>query len=289
MPVLLARSVSAARQRELFVRFGITSVQDTIAGRLSTGYFPKDMKPYYTDSACTIYHGDCRGVLPDISGISCAVTSPPYNQKIDQFKASGFKAEGNAQWAKRISSSYGDSIDESEYRRIQVEVLDLIFESSVENASCFYNHKCRWRDGELLHPIDIVRDSRWNIRQEIIWARHGSLTQNARMFPPSEERIYWLRKGDFRWNEDANRWMSVWRLDSAKMTQHPVCFPSQIPERAIFATTGEGQLVLDPFMGSGTTLRAAKDLGRKAIGIEIEERYCEIAAQRLSQEVLQFG
>lgn len=70
---------------------------------------------------------------------------------------------------------------------------------------------------------------------------------------------------------------------------HPCPFPLELPKRCIAATTDLGDVVLDPFMGSGTTLRAAKDLGRKAIGIEIEERYCEIAAKRLAQEVLDFG
>lgn len=66
--------------------------------------------------------------------------------------------------------------------------------------------------------------------------------------------------------------------------QKPVSLLKYLLARAVFA-----QVVLDPFMGSGTTLRAAKDLGRKAIGIEIEERYCEIAAKRMSQSVLNFA
>jgi site-specific DNA-methyltransferase (adenine-specific) len=67
---------------------------------------------------------------------------------------------------------------------------------------------------------------------------------------------------------------------------HPNEKPIDLPGRFISWHTVPGDLVLDPFMGSGTTLRAAKDLGRKAIGIEIEERYCEIAAKRLRQEVI---
>ena len=68
-----------------------------------------------------------------------------------------------------------------------------------------------------------------------------------------------------------------------------MAYPEEIPARAIAAVTDPEDLVLDPFMGSGTTLRAAKDLGRRAIGIEIEEKYCEIAAKRLSQEVFDFA
>jgi site-specific DNA-methyltransferase (adenine-specific) len=76
----------------------------------------------------------------------------------------------------------------------------------------------------------------------------------------------------------------VWRIPFESGSEHPAPFPLKLATRAISSTNAA--LVLDPFMGSGTTLRAAKDLGRKAIGIELEERYCEIAAKRLGQEVL---
>ena len=74
--------------------------------------------------------------------------------------------------------------------------------------------------------------------------------------------------------------------DSSRCFAHLAQMPEALSERPILLTTNEGGLVLDPFAGSGTTLRSAKNLGRRAIGIEIEERYCEIAAKRLEQEVL---
>jgi site-specific DNA-methyltransferase (adenine-specific) len=80
----------------------------------------------------------------------------------------------------------------------------------------------------------------------------------------------------------------VWYMPPAGLEDgdHPAPFPESLPTRAIGSTNAT--LIVDPFMGSGTTLVAAKNLGRKAIGIEIEEKYCEIAAKRLSQEVLEF-
>ena len=68
--------------------------------------------------------------------------------------------------------------------------------------------------------------------------------------------------------------------------EHPTPKPEQVMRWLVTQSTEIGDLVLDPFMGSGTTLVAAKNLGRRAIGIEIEERYCEIAAKRLSQGIL---
>jgi site-specific DNA-methyltransferase (adenine-specific) len=81
---------------------------------------------------------------------------------------------------------------------------------------------------------------------------------------------------------------AVWVGPSEPREDHPTAKPMWLMQRLILASSEPGNTVLDPFMGSGTTLRAAKDLRRRAIGIEIEERYCEIAARRLEQEVLDF-
>lgn len=114
------------------------------------------------------------------------------------------------------------------------------------------------------------------------------MTLNARMFAPSDERILWFVRDSLRWkwNKDAVGYMTVWTITYTQNKPHPCSFPDELPRRCIVATTDPGDLVLDPFAGSGTTLVVARQLGRRAIGIEIEERYCEIAAQRLAQAAL---
>jgi len=248
------------------------------------------VKPYYQDAHATIWHGDCLDVLPRIGGkVQTTVTSPPYNQlgiRIPE-KPSGMHSSNG--WIKNVRAiGYGDDMTEEMYTEWQCDVAAVVLGFTKPNGSFFYNHKIRYRDTVLVHPIDMVRRfNGWKIRQEIIWDRGGSMVLNARMFAPSEERVYWLIRGkEWVWNQDAMK-MSVWAFNPVVgFDGHPCPYPYQIPERCILATTNPGDTVLDPFMGSGTTLESAKKLGRKSIGVEIEERYCEIAAQRLSQEVL---
>ena len=112
---------------------------------------------------------------------------------------------------------------------------------------------------------------------------------NAKMFCRFDERILWFDKGSHKWHQEATRWGTIWRIARRQQQQgklHPVEFPDTIPLRCIRATTDRGDMVLDPFAGSGTTGRAAKDLGRRAILIELEERWCGTSANRLRQEVL---
>ena len=250
------------------------------------------MKPYYEDGAVTIYHGDCREILPTISGAACTVTSPPYNTLGPRIPAEGTHKMAGDAWLEKVNAvGYSDDMPEDEYAEWQLSIAALVAVSSAAGASFFYNHKVRYRGlGDLVHPLDLVRQfATWSLRQEIVWARDGGVAFNARMFCPSDERVYWMVKpgAPHKWNQSSASDFTVWKIrQEIGLDGHPCPYPVKLPMKCIMATTDPGDVVLDPFMGSGTTLRAAKDLGRKAIGIEMSERYCEIAAKRCAQEVL---
>lgn len=250
------------------------------------------MTPYYQDDLVTLYHGDALEVMPGLSDVACVVTSPPYNTLGSRIpaKVSGLWAKRMTGFASKVNAvGYADDMDELAYLAWQMAIGEAAASASRPGASMFYNHKLRYRDKVVLHPIDIVRAfPGWSLRQEVIWDRPGSMTFNARMFAPNDERIYWLTRdgADHTWNQMAASWLTVWRLRPDTGSKHPAPFPSDLPSRCIQATTAPGDIVLDPFSGSGSTVYAAKSLGRRAIGIELDERWCEMAAQRCSQEVL---
>lgn len=254
------------------------------------------LEPYYEDGAVTIYHGDSLELLESMTevGVACTVTSPPYNTLGSRIPSNPTGKMAGDRWAAKVRErGYADDMTEPEYVAWQRYIARAVLDVSAPGASFFYNHKVRYRDAAPVHPIDIVREfGPWRLRQELIWARDGGIALNARMFCPSDERIYWMVKpGEpHKWNQPSASLMSVWKIRQEIGTDgHPCPYPLMLPSRCISATTDPGDLVLDPFMGSGTTLRAAKNLGRKAIGIDISEAYCELAAKRLSQEVLDFG
>lgn len=249
------------------------------------------MNPYYEDDAVTIYHGDCIEILDGLDGINAVVTSPPYNT-LNGSTVSGGGIHKKSGWSEKVRTiGYSDLMSEADYWSWQSEIASAIARSTVPGASFFWNHKLRYRKNCPIIPSDYCRKwPGWSLRQELVWARDGSMVLNARMFPPSDERIYWLVRdgGPHKWNQEyGNRSTSVWNIRQVVGNDgHPCPFPIEIPTRAIQATTDAGDTVIDPFMGSGTTIRAAKNLGRKAIGIELHEPYCEIAAKRMAQEVL---
>ena len=211
------------------------------------------------------------------------VTSPPYNQSLDSFQTSGFMAEKADPWVERMASAYHDTRDEIEYQTEQVDVLDSLFAVTTEDASVFYNHKNRYRDTEVVSPYEWLRRTKWKVRQEIVWERAGSLTFNARMFAPNDERIYWLRRGgEFVWNDstEIKSWFTVWRMTQKVESSVSAPFPIELPSRAIQACSEPGDVVLDPYGGSGTTLIAAAQYGRRCFLIERDPAYCDVIRKR---------
>lgn len=264
------------------------------------------MKPYYQHGDITIYHGDCREVLPTLPPADLIFTSPPYNLGVTT--GGGFaskfvrnhghysddarmgKARGGCgKWSGgALADGYGvctDAMPWPEYEAWQRDILTLCYSQLTEEGAIYYNHKPRAQSCEVWLPTSL--NPGLPLRQIVIWQRAGGINFAPTHYVPTHEWIMILAKPAFRLRDKgASGVGDVWYVPQESGTEHPAPFPIGLPLRAM-ETTKPG-LVVDPFSGSGTTLRAAKETGRPAIGIEIEERYCEIAAKRLSQEVLSF-
>lgn len=235
------------------------------------------IKPYYSDEkyGIYIYNADCRDVLPEIGKVDLCFTSPPYN--LGNAKKGSFyggKSKGDT-----ISYlSYNDSLDEKEYEKWQRDLISTIWIKISENGVIAYNHKP--------HVVNGVLDDRKNlislpIRQEIVWDRCGMVNFSGSFFAPQTEKIYLIAKVGWKPSQHAVGWGDIWRIPPETSTKHPAPFPLKLAIKIVDGCSSLSQVALDPFLGSGTTAVAAKQLGRKCIGIELEEKYCEIAAKRL--------
>lgn len=206
------------------------------------------MKPYYQDTSVTIYHGDCRELLPKLSA-DLVVTDPPYGVA---FKY-GQHDDGNMVG---YCALIGDVLN-------QLQGFPIFITCGKRNLWSYPPAKdvfC-WQKPGSTRRNNLGGFNEW----ELVLV-YGS--------PPKKPVTDWIRLPDVA-NHDAGN-------------EHPCPKPLRLFTWLVEQGTEREHSILDPFMGSGTTLRAAKDLGRKAIGIEIEEKYCEIAARRMEQEVLTF-
>ena len=228
-----------------------------------------------------VIQGDALDVLKSLpNGIfDVGVTSPPYN-----------KGENKKGWlVKNVKyASSSDKLPEEEYQAKQIEVLDELFRVAKEGGSFFYNHKLRWERGTLLHPMDWLRNTKWTIRQEIIWDRKIAANIRGWRFWQVEERIYWLYKSvdkHYIGQELKPKHAlvtSIWRFPPERDIPHPAPFPLALPVRAIYSIMDDNKgIIIDPYCGSGTTLVAAKLLGHDYIGIEIAKEYADFAEARI--------
>jgi len=211
------------------------------------------MKPYYDEGGIVIYHGDCREILPHLEPVDLVLTDPPYN----------------------VGKDYGQHDDEmapDEYQAWCAEWFG-ISRSRAQRMIVFPGH------GNLGMWYAIRRPSAVGC-----WYKPGNHASSIIGFEEWEPWLYWCGNNGMMGGSTVIR-ATVGKQAAA--SGHPCPKPLSLMKKLLIKSRAE--TTIDPFMGSGTTLRAAKDLGRKAIGIEIEERYCEIAAKRLAQQVFDFG
>lgn len=210
--------------------------------------------PYYEHAGITIYHGDCREVLPAIGQVDLVVTDPPYGIA----HPTNYHSRGLSRMArcKDYPPVVGDGRAFDPTWLLAIGSAHIIW-----GANYFAQHlppSSGWLVWDKERPDDLDQAT-----CELAWT---DCVKGVR-------RIRYLWNGGLRAGDES--------------LVHPTQKPVALLKWCLTLRWTVGYATIaDPYMGSGTTLRAAKDLGRKAIGIEIEERYCEIAARRLAQEVL---
>ena len=238
------------------------------------------------DMMSEIKLGDVLEVLRTLedNSVDMGVTSPPYNKKKNK----------KGVLVKDIKyTDINDHLPEDQYQEEQIEILNELYRVIKPGGSFFYNHKVRWEEGKMIHPMEWVTKTDWTLKQEIVWDR--SLAANIRgwRFWQVEERIYWLYKprnkkdnGDELLSKHALL-TSVWRLrpemKKETVSNHPAPFPIEIPTRCIYSILDDKKdcVIIDPYMGSGTTGVVSKLLGHKYIGIDISKTYIEQANNRI--------
>jgi len=232
------------------------------------------MKPYYDTDGIVIYHGDCRELLPSIGYCDLILSDPPYGI---HYKTSWRSC--NDELARPIANDKN---------------LDVVAESvPLINASL--NNNRHWylfaSPLKISEAVIISSGLGCGVKQILAWDKgdRGTVGDLTCGFGEAWEAILYGTKG--RRPINGKRPRTVLRYDwSGTMDPvHPMVKPIPLLKKLILMSSNKSEMIFDPYMGSGTTLRAAKDLGRRAIGIELEERYCEIAANRLSQTVIDFG
>lgn len=227
------------------------------------------MKPYYEHEGITIYLGDCREILPtlDRHSVDAIITDPPFFMPASHYQS-------RIGWQR----TNGDLSILATFWDVNVNAMMPTLKTTGQLLT-FCN-------GDSFPVFHSAIFGRFSLISSLIWDK-GTVGM-GRVWRHQHELMI------------LGRWQDSWDPDDGKLRpdvircpatpsaerDHPVEKPVALLRALVEGLAPANGFILDPFMGSGTTLRAAKDLGRKAIGIEIEEKYCEIAAKRLGQEVL---
>ena len=218
------------------------------------------MKPYYESDGITIFHGDAREILPHLDPVELCLTDPPYGIKRDKgFDGfGGFGGKGKPIARKRFPDDDWDS------ERPTKEMFDLILSKST-SALIF--------GGNFFADL-LPQGKHW-----IVWDKKNTMPTFG------DAELIWTNINRNSVKIITCEYNGLIGKESRRV------HPTQKPVKLLMEILSKypGDTILDPFMESGTTLFAAKQLNRKCIGIEISEKYCSLAAKRLAQSVFDFS
>ena len=234
------------------------------------------MKVYIDNENYKLLQGDVLDCLQSIedSTIDMIVTSPPYNIDLKNRKDTNIAKYDN----------WDDDMDWEEYKMWQKQILNECYRVLKPQGVLFYNHKDKFKNEEYRNPIEIIFETKFKIKQNIIWDRGSAISYNAGMFGDIYENIYFCYKGESpKTKTNHNILGTIWRISPERKNNHPAPFPIEIPLRCIYSIFDdeEGKTILDIFNGSGTTGVASLLLNHKYIGIDISEKYLDESIIRL--------
>ncbi len=233
------------------------------------------MKIYYQDEYVTLYQGDGIEALRDYSdgSFDCVITDPPYTEQVHQ----------NARTGKNTYATKG-AID---FDHLTQKQLDDAFEEMGRVTKSWVISTLAYQQAFRLSEMP---PKTLDFKRIGVWVKTTYAPQVLGDRPSSAwEAIIYLHKAGLvsKWNGGGRHGNYIGNL--ATPNGHPTAKPIELVNNFIELFTQPMNLVLDPFAGSGTTLEAARNLGRKAVGFEIDEKYCELIAKRLSQQTFDFG
>jgi DNA modification methylase len=246
------------------------------------------IKPYYQEYGITIYHGDCLEILPELPKVDLVLTSPPYN--------TGNKNLGYQPKSKIGQNHYGEYTDNLPDDTYNKWIISIIQKCLSISRYVFWNMQYLVSTKSIVNNIFKNLDD--NLKDIFIWKKQAVAQICVKdspilangfefvfLFGQDNSKIF--KYSNFPSNGYVPNIQEWYKKES--FPEHHATFTKEMCKYFIQYFTKNNDTVLDPFLGSGTTAVACKQLGRQCIGIEIEEKYCEIAVKRLAQRELQFG
>lgn len=241
--------------------------------------------PYYDHGGITIYHGDCFDLLHDLEGVGAVVTDPPYSSggafRGDRAMSTTMKYVNSSTEAYRADFA-GDNRDQRAFTAWCSMWLNAARRASNPGAVV-----CSFIDWRQLPSLtDAIQAGGWSWRGIGVWDKTLKARPALGTFTSQAEYVVWGTNGPATFKALGYQVPGVFACPAPGNEREHIAEKPASVLRWVMQVVPPSSLVLDPFMGSGSTLRAAKDYGHRAIGIDVDERYCEIAANRLAQEVL---